>query len=77
MVHNANYLLTRVEFSLVGSVWTKSLRMSPSSSDTGLSLTIKSSRLMCAVTFMDLVNPQLVRGDFSFALCLIIPYYTS
>ena len=59
--------LTRVESSLVGSVRTESLRMSPSSSDRGSSFTIKSSRLMGAFTFLDFVQPGSFCGDFYFS----------
>ena len=62
MVQNANICLTRVKSSLVGSVGTKNLRMSPSSSDSGSSFTIKSSRLMGAIPFLSLVQPRSVCG---------------
>ena len=69
--------LTRVQSSLVWSIWTKSLRMSPFSSDTCRSLTIKSSILMVTVKFLALVHPRLVRGDFSCSWCIVMPYSSS
>ena len=67
MVQNADFCLTRVESSLVGSVRTESLRMLPSSSDRGSSSIINSSRLMGAFTFLDFVQPRSFSGDFSFS----------
>ena len=59
--------LTRVKSSLVGSVRTKILCMSTLSSDTGIYLTINSSRLIGSVTFLALVHPLSVRGYFYFS----------
>ena len=66
MVQNANFCLTQAKSSLVGSVWTESSRMSPSSSERGSSFTIKSSRLTGAVKFLAFFQPQLFRGAFIF-----------
>ena len=60
------FCLTQVESSLVGSVWTDSLRMLPSSSDKGSSFTITSSRLIVTFTFLDFVQSQSICG-----VCLI------
>ena len=46
--------------------------MSPSSSDTGRFLTIKASGLMGAVTFLALVHPRSVCGDFYLTWCLMM-----
>ena len=58
------FRLTRVESSLVWSIWTECLCMSPSSRDTVSSFTIKSSRLMDAVNFLAFVQPWSFCGDF-------------
>ena len=68
---------TRVKSSLVGSVRTESLRMSPSSSDRGSSFTINSSRLMGAFIFLYFVPPRSFLGDFSFSWRGMKLYYAS
>ena len=70
------FCLTRVEFSLVGSVQTDSSRMSPYSSDRGSSFTIKYSRLMGAFTFLDFVQPRSICEDFYFLLRAMRIYST-
>ena len=67
----------RVESSLVQSVWTEILRLSPLSSDTGSSYTIKPSRLMGAVNFLNFVQPQSLREDFYFLWHGMTSYSTS
>ena len=62
------FRLMRVESSLVGSMSTDSSRMSPSSSYDGSSLTIKSSRLISAFTFIDFVQSRLTCVDLLFLL---------
>ena len=71
------FCLTWFESSLVGLVWTESLRTPPLSSDTGSYFTIKSSRLMVEVTFLDLFQPRSFRGDFSFSWCGMTSYSAS
>ena len=62
------YRLTRVEYSLFGSVRTDSLYMSTSSSEEGSSFTIKSSILIVAFTFLDFFQSQSIFGELSFSL---------
>ena len=57
-----------VESSLVGSVSTDSLQMSPSYSYDGTSFTINFLRLIGAFTFLGFVQSQLTRVDLSFLL---------
>ena len=71
------FRLTQVEYSLVGSMWTGSLRMSPSSSDRGSLFNIKYSRLMGAFNFLALDQPWSFRGDFPFLLRAMTLYSTS
>ena len=59
----------RVESSLVRSVSTDNLQMSPYSSDDGSYFTIKPSRLIGEFTFLAFVQSQLNRVDLSFLLC--------
>ena len=58
----------RVEYSFDGYVRTGSLRMSPSSSDNGSSFTIKSSRLIGAITFLAFFQSGLTHVDLSLFL---------
>ena len=60
--------LTQVEFSLDGFMRTDSLRVSPSSSEDGSSFTIKSSRLIGVLTFLDFFESGLTCVDLSFSL---------
>ena len=61
------FCLMQVESSLAGYVITDSSRISPSSSDDGTSFTIKSSKLIGAVTFLALFQSRLTRVDLSFS----------
>ena len=72
-----NFLLNAGQSLLVGSVRTESSRMSPSSSDTGSYLTIKSSIILGAVNYLDLVQPKSFRGEFSFPWRGMISYFAS
>ena len=62
---NTYFSLNVVESSLIGSVWTESLRISPSSSDRGRYFIIKSSILMGAFTFLVFVQQWSFCGKFS------------
>ena len=71
------FCLMWVESSLVGSVQTESLRMSPLTSDRCIYFTIKSSRIIDSFTFIDFFQPWLFRGDFSFSWPYMTLYYAS
>ena len=71
------FCLMRVESSLVGSVRTDILRMSPSSNYRGSSFIINSSILMGAFTFVAFVQPLSICREFSFLLRAITIYSNS
>ena len=62
------FCLMQVGSSLVGSVSTESLRISPSSSDDVSSFKIKSLRIIGEFAFLALIQSRLNRVDLSFSL---------